>query len=434
MITLEKIVSTENLMLAMEQVVANDGAPGIDGVVCDSLPQWFREHAHELTGAILDGTYKPLPIRRVYIPKDNGEKRPLGIPAAVDRTVQQAIALVLTEHYDATFSQGSYGFRPGIGAHDAIKQVCDYLNEGYVAVIDLDLAKFFDTVNHSKILRLLSERITDGRVISLINKILKTKIVEENNTVTTPKAGLTQGAPCSPILANILLDLLDKELELRNHKFVRYADDVMILCKSCRAAQRTYESVKNFIEKKLLLKINEQKTQVQIISPSIKFLGFGFYKTKDTKGKPGKYRPIVHKKSKQRLINTMRTKYLSKNRRNSIEDTRKATNQYLMGWAHYFALGITATNMREVEGWIRRKIRAMYLKAWKKNRTKEENFVKLDTNSAERCHIVAHSSQGPWAKALHSNYIITNDVIHKIWGWMNISDIVKNKAWTILGY
>ncbi len=339
MITLEEIVSPENLMLAMKQVVANDGAPGIDGITCDKLPEWFRKHTHELTSAILDKTYKPLPIRRVYIPKDNGEKRPLGIPAAIDRVVQQAVAQVLTDTYDCTFSQGSYGFRPGIGAHDAVKQVCDYLNEGYVAVIDLDLAKFFDTVNHSKLLRLLSERITDGRVISLINRILKTKIVETDNTVITPTAGLTQGAPCSPILANILLDLLDKELEHRHHKFVRYADDVMILCKSRRAAQRTYESTKKFIEKKLLLKINESKTKVQLISPTIKFLGFAFHKTRGTKDKPGRYRPIVHKKSKQRLINTMRVKYLRRNRRDSIEEIRKATNQYLMGWSHYFAPG-----------------------------------------------------------------------------------------------
>lgn len=433
MITLEEIVSHENLVLAMNKVVDNKGVPGVDGMTCEELPEWFRKHAQELESDILDGTYRPLHIKRVYIDKENGEKRPLGIPTTRDRLVQQAIAQVLTEEYEPTFSRSSFGFRPGIGAHDAIKQVNDYLNEGFIAVIDLDLAKFFDTVSHSKLLRLLSERIKDGRVISLIGKILRAKIVE-NNTVTPSRMGLTQGAPCSPILANILLDLLDKELESRNHKFARYADDVIILCKSLRAAQRTYASIKKFIEKKLLLKINEDKTKVQSITPEIKFLGFAFLLQKPSKGKPARYRPFVHNKSKKRLVNTLRTKFLKKNRRQSIEGTRDATNRYLMGWAHYFAIGITKANMSKIESWIRRKIRAIYLKAWKKNRTKEENFKALGTNSKQRCHIVAHSSMGIWAKAHYANYIITKDVIHKQWGWMNISDIVKNKSWVILGY
>ena len=433
MITLEEIVSTSNLTLAKERVIENDGAPGIDSLTCDVLNDWFKEHSSELTSAILDGTYKPLPIRRVYIPKDNGEKRPLGIPSAADRIVQQAIAQVLSDKYNESFSESSFGFRPNIGAREAVNQVNKYLNEGYTFVVDLDLAKFFDTVNHSKILRLLSNKIKDGRVISLINKILTTKILDGNKSIK-PRCGLTQGAPCSPVLANILLDLLDKELERRGHRFARYADDVIILCKSRRAAERTYESIKVFIEKKLLLKINSEKSKVGEITPSIKFLGFGFYKEKDTKEKKGKFRPIVHSKSKQRLVNTMRTKYLKKNTGRGIEEIRDATNLYLMGWTHYFVMGITKTNMNGIEGWIRRKIRALYLKYWKRNATREANFIKLKTSSREKCHIVAHSSLGIWAKAKHANYIITNKVIHEQWGWKSITGIAKSKAWIVLGY
>lgn len=432
MITLEKIVSYGNLVLAKDRVIKNKGAAGIDGVTCEDLEEWFRKNAHELTSAVLDGTYKPLPIRRVYIPKDNGDTRPLGIPAAKDRIVQQAIAQVLNDEYDESFSENSYGFRPNRGARESINQITRYLNEGYKAVIDLDLAKFFDTANHGKILRLLSERIKDGRVISLINKILTTKVID-GNEVIKPKCGLTQGAPCSPILANILLDLLDKELERRGHKFARYADDMIILCKSLRAAQRVFESIKRYIEEELLLKINSEKTKIEVINPTIKFLGFGFYKTKATEKKEGEYRPIVHKKSKQKLINTMK-RYLQRNMKAGIEMIKNATNLYLMGWTHYFAMGITKTNMREIESWIRRKIRTLYLKTWKKNSTKEENLIKLKTSSKEKAHIIAHSSQGLWAKAKYANYIITNKVIHKLWGWMNITDIAINKSWVILGY
>ena len=433
MVTLEEIVSTSNLMLAKERVRQNKGAPGIDGLTCEDLNGWFEEHSSELTSAILDGTYKPLPIRRVYIPKDNGEKRPLGIPSVIDRVVQQAIAQVLSDKYDESFSESSFGFRPNIGAREAVNQVNKYLNDGYTFVVDLDLAKFFDTVNHSKILRLLSDKIKDGRVISLINKILRTKIIDGNQSIK-PKCGLTQGAPCSPVLANILLDLLDKELERRGHKFARYADDMIILCRSRKAAERTYKSIKVFIERKLLLKINSEKSKVGKITSAIKFLGFGFYKGKDTKDKKATFRPIVHSKSKQRLVNTMRTKYLKKNSGHGIEAIKDATNVYLMGWTHYFVMGITKTNMKKIEAWIRRKIRALYLKSWKRNATKEENFIKLKTSSREKCHIVAHSSLGIWAKAKHANYIITNKVIHQVWGWMNISDIAKTKAWVVLGH
>ena len=211
MVTLEDIFSVQNLSRATKQVIENKGAPGMDKLTCDDIIPWFKAHPNQLTNAIKEGTYKPLPIKRVYIPKGDGKLRPLGIPSVIDRVVQQAICNSLSEEYDSSFSDSSFGFRPERSAHQAVNRACDILNDGYEYVIDLDLEKFFDTVNHSKMLQLLSERIKDGRVISLINKILRAKIID-GKEVTKPKMGLTQGAPCSPVLANILLDQLDKNL------------------------------------------------------------------------------------------------------------------------------------------------------------------------------------------------------------------------------
>lgn len=436
MITLEGIFSQGNLNRALKNVKENKGAPGIDGLTCDDFPQWFYDHPHELYKAIMNGTYKPKPIKRVYIPKENGEKRPLGIPCVLDRIVEQAIAQSLSQEYDETFSESSYGFRPNRGAHDAVKSIANYINNGYKYVVDLDIAKFFDTVSHGKILRLLSEKIKDGRVISLINKILTTKIIE-GNCVTKPKFGLTQGAPCSPILANILLDRLDKELESRGHKFARYADDIIIVCKSYKAAVRTFESIVKFIEKKLLLKINQEKSKVQEIDHSIKFLGFSFYKVKrrdDNEESNTIYIPFIHEKSKARLQNTIKTMFLPRRLRTSIEETKEKMKLYLMGWSHYFALGLTKTTMREIDSWIRRRIRMTYLGVWKKDATKENKLNALKTASNKVCHIVAYSSLGRWAKALFSNKVITNKVIHENWGWPSIENIVTSKAWTVLGY
>ena len=428
MITLENIFSVQNLSRATKQVIENKGAPGMDKLTCDDIIPWFKAHPNQLTNAIKEGTYKPLPIKRVYIPKGDGKLRPLGIPSVIDRVVQQAICNSLSEEYDSSFSDSSFGFRPERSTHQTIIRACEILNDGYEYVIDLDLEKFFDTVNHSKILQLLSETIKDGRVISLINKILKAKIID-GKEVIKPKMGLTQGAPCSPVLANILLDQLDKELESRNHKFVRYADDMMIFTKTQRAAERVYESIKRFIEKKLFLKINQEKTRIAHMNPQIKFLGFGFFRSKIGE----KYRPIVHKKSKKKLTSKLK-ELLNKKCPKGTEVTRKIVNTFLMGWTHYFYIGITRTNMEMVEKWIRHKIRAIYIKCWKQNATRYKELIHLGTASPTRCRKVAHSSLGIWAKSAHANYIITKDIIHQEWGWMSIYEILENKLWKCLGY
>ena len=275
MVTLESVLEYHNMRTAMTQVIKNRGAAGFDGIPVSELEQWFREHPHQLSKAVMSGTYKPQPIKRVYIPKDNGDKRPLGIPTVVDRTVQQALAQVLSEAYEPYFSDNSFGFRPDRGARDAVRRVCEYAEQGYVWVIDLDLAKFFDTVNHSKLLQVLSESIKDGRVISLIHKFLRAKIIE-NGKSTKPKMGTPQGGPMSPIPANILRNEMDKVLDERGVKFCRYADDCVIFAKSERAAHRIYESISKYIEKKLFLQINKEKTSIGMLSQETKFLGFGF--------------------------------------------------------------------------------------------------------------------------------------------------------------
>lgn len=432
MVTMESIFSYKNLLLATEQVIANKGAAGTDGLTVDDIKPWFRAHPHKLTKEIMEGTYQFQPIKRVYIPKSDGKQRPLGIPSVIDRVVQQAIAITLSEEYDRTFSSGSYGFRPNKSGHDAVKAVTAYLNMGYTYVIDLDLKSFFDTVNHAYLLRLLARRIKDCRVLKLINRILKTKIVD-GEEIIKPRQGLTQGAPCSPILANILLDLLDKELERRGHKFCRYADDVVILCKSQTAAERTYVSISKFIEGELHLTINREKTQVGRLNADMKYLGFGFYKTNPKDGKNGEYRPTVHKKAKKNLRDKLRG-MLNKKCPEGIEETREQFNQYMMGWAHYFALGINGSNMKDTEAWIRHKIRAIYLKAWKRNGTIDRELRSLKTNSRNQCFTVANCSLGIWAKAALANYVITKEIIHSMWGWKSIQDIVKSKAWTALGY
>ena len=430
MITLESIFSTDNLKIAVSQVMQKKGAPGVDGLTTLDIIPWIKAHPHKLTNEIMNESYRFTPIRRVYIPKADGKLRPLGIPSVIDRVVQQALAIALSQEYDSTFSNGSFGFRPNRGAHDAIRTAVGFLNMGYSYVIDLDLKSFFDTVNHEFLLHLLAKRIKDKRVLRLVNKILKTEIIDKDEHIK-PVQGLSQGAPCSPVLANIVLDLLDKELERRDHKFCRYADDVIILCKSERAAERTYASIAKFIEDKLHLTINKDKTNVGFINPSMKYLGFAFIKQKSQD--VGKYRPVVHSKAKKSLMDKLRP-LLNKKCPKGIEATKEATNLLLMGWSHYFAIGITSSNMDSTESWIRRKIRVIYLKAWKRNGTKDENFRKLKTNSDKICRMVANSSLGIWAKARLSNQIITNKVIHEEWGWMSIKAIVEDKTWEMLGY
>ena len=277
-ITLEAILEPSNLKEALKRVVANRGAPGIDGMEVGQLLDWIRNHPGQLTKAIKEGTYRPSPVKRASIPKEEpGKFRDLGIPTVIDRLVQQATAQVLDWAYDRDFSDRSFGFRRNMRAHHALRVITAEADQGYRWAVDMDLAKFFDTVNHSRLIRKLSLKIKDGRVISLIHKMLRSG-VQINGEIKPTEIGLMQGGPLSPLLANIYLDELDKELEKRGHRFARYADDLICICKSRRAAERTLASLTRFVQEKMLLKVNREKSHVAYISsPQTKFLGYGFY-------------------------------------------------------------------------------------------------------------------------------------------------------------
>ena len=418
MITLESILEKDNLNKAFRQVVSNKGTAGIDDMTVDELEPWIRAHPHELTNRIQSGKYRQHPVMRVYIPKDNGEKRPLGIPRVIDRLVQQAVAQELSREFEPIFSDNSYGFRPNRSAHDAIRKVIANANDGYEYVIDLDLAKFFDTVNHSKLLQVLSETIKDGRVISLIHKFLRAKIMDEGK-VTTPTIGTPQGGPVSPVLANILLNELDKELDKRGHHFVRYADDMMIMCKSQRAAQRTYESITKFIEKKLFLNINKDKTKICHLSEDVKFLGYTFIKRQLKNDETTKWHASVHRKSLAKL--KVKIKELTDRRcPKGWSTTKTELNTVLRGWFNYFRLGIRKSLVTTIDGWTRRRIRQMYWKTWKKISTRIKELEKLGINK-DKAYQWGNSSKSYWRIA--GSFILCKALTNKA---------IKEKGWSLL--
>lgn len=413
-ITLEAILSRENLTLALKGVEANKGAPGVDGMTTEELRKYIFEHPGELTSAILSGKYRPAPVKRVTIPKpEKGKFRNLGIPTVIDRLVQQAVAQKLSYSYDGTFSMSSFGFRPTRSAHDAIFKVMSEADQGYVWAVDMDLEKFFDTVNHSRLIRKLSTRIKDGRVISLITRMLKSGVWTQGK-VEKSEVGLMQGGPLSPLLANIYLDELDKELEKRGHRFARYADDLVILCKSKRSAQRTLKSVTRFIEGRMKLKINETKTTDSHITRGVKFLGHGFYKTKDG------YFPTVHPKSKERLKNELR-EILSRNRKQSIPVVKEMLNKKLRGWCEYFKFAKYEKWSKATDEWIRRRIRQLLWKTWKLVRTKYAALRKLGCT---------HERAVQWANTRKSYWHIANSYI--LATTLN-NDFLKTQGWSWLG-
>jgi RNA-directed DNA polymerase len=359
---LEKILDRDNMNKAYKKVKSNKGAGGIDGMEVDELLPYLRENGWDLIRQIRDGKYKPNPVRRVEIPKEErGKLRNLGIPTVIDRGVQQAIAQVLSPIFEEQFSDDSFGFRPGRSAHDAIQKCQQYADEGYRYVVDMDLEKFFDTVNISKLIEVLSRTIKDGRVISLIHKYLRAGVVVKHKFEETT-LGVPQGGPLSPLLSNIMLNELDKELERRGHRFVRYADDLIILCKSKRSAYRTLEKILPYIEGKLFLKVNRQKTTADYIG-KIKFLGFTFYRHK------GITRVRIHPKAIAKMKNKIREVTARSNGWSNEFRTRKL-KQYITGWINYFKLADMKGLLRETDEWMRRRIRMIYWKQWKKIRTR----------------------------------------------------------------
>ena len=359
---LELILRKDNLNKAYKRVKSNKGAGGTDGMQVDELLPYLKENQDTLIQQIRNGKYKPNPVRRVEIPKETkGEYRKLGVPTVVDRVIQQAITQELSPIYEEQFSENSFGFRPKRGAHDALKQCQKNANDGYEYVVDMDLEKFFDTVCQSKLIEVLSRTIKDGRVISLIHKYLNAGVIA-NGLFMRTEIGMPQGGPLSPLLSNIMLNELDKELEHRGHRFVRYADDCMIFCKSRKSAERTLANILPFIEGKLFLKVNRKKTEVAHIS-KVKYLGYTFYKYK------GKCRFRVHPKSVEKMKNKLH-ELTERNNGMSNQSREEKYQQFVRGWVNYFKLADMKEILRRTDEWARRRIRAVYWKQWKKTKTK----------------------------------------------------------------
>ena len=409
---MEKILNRGNLNAAYKKVKTNKGAGGVDEMRVEELLPYLKQHGEELIQQLREGNYKPNPVRRVEIPKEEpGKTRKLGIPTVVDRVIQQAIAQELSPIYESQFHECSYGFRPNRGAHDALRKVCQNVNDGYTYVVDMDLEKFFDTVSQSKLTEVLSRTIKDGNVVSLIHKYQRAGVVE-NGLFARTEIGVAQGGNLSPLLSNVMLNELDWELDRRGHKFVRYADDLMIFCKSSRAAERTLAKIIPYIEGKLFLKVNREKTAVAQIS-KVKYLGYGFYRYME------ECRLRVHPKSVGKM--KARIRQLT-NRSNGWGNDFRAMKltQFIRGWVNYFKLADMKTLLMGTDEWLRRKIRAIYWKQWKRVKTRCRMIVKFGIPKW-RVHEMANCRKGIWRASLMLNSVLTKEVIVSL-GFITLAD------------
>jgi RNA-directed DNA polymerase len=382
---LEQILSPSNLNQAYKRVRSNKGSGGIDKMEVESLRDYLVNNKEQLIQSILDGKYRPNPVRRVEIPKEKGTRK-IGIPTVVDRVIQQATAQILSPIYEKQFSSNSYGFRPRRNAHQALNKCRSYITDGYRYAVDMDLEKFFDTVNQSKLIEVLSRTVKDGRVVSLIHKYLNAGVVVRNKFEET-EMGVPQGSPLSPVLSNIMLNELDKELERRGHRFVRYADDLVILCKSKRSAERTLANIVPFIENKLFLKVNREKTATAYVS-RIKFLGYSFYVYK------GEGRLRVHPKSIAKMKERIRT-LTSRSNGWGYARRKEALRQFITGWVNYFKLADMMKLLVRVDEWYRRRLRMVIWKQWKRVRTRWRNLIKLGINKYKAWEW-ANTRKGYW--------------------------------------
>ena len=371
-----KILDRDNLNLAFKNVKANKGASGIDELSIEETEKFIKEHKNQIVWQLYNRKYQPQPVRRVEIPKANGGVRKLGIPTVLDRVIQQAMVQVLSPIFEPYFSEYSYGFRPNRCCQMAIIKALEYFNDGYDWIVDIDLEKFFDNVPHDRLLRMVSDVVKDGNVVSLVNKFLKAGVMIQGNYEDTV-IGTPQGGPLSPLLSNIMLNKLDKELEARNLHFTRYADDTIILVKSEKAANRVMESITHFIEKKLGLKVNMTKTK--ICKPNdLKYLGFGFYK--DIKNNT--YNCVPHIDSKMKFQRKLKS--LTKRSESISLDTRfERLNWLIRGWVNYFKISKMKTFLAKIDSNLRTRIRMIIWKMWKLPKTREDNLVKCGFDRGE---------------------------------------------------
>jgi RNA-directed DNA polymerase len=410
---LEVLLRKGNLNAAYKRVKQNGGAAGVDSMTVDEILPYLKEHREELLESIRSGSYKPQPVRRVEIPKPDGGKRMLGVPTVIDRMIQQALVQVLQPMYEKTFSDSSYGFRPKRSAQQAIKRAKEYYEQGYTQVVDIDLAKYFDTVNHDILIGMVKEQVKDETVIGLIRKFLKSGVMV-NGIVSPTGEGTPQGGNLSPLLSNIYLTGFDRMLEARGHKFVRYADDCNIYVKSRRAAERVMTSCTKYLEGKLKLKVNQEKSKTG--SPlKLKFLGFSLYKVK---GKVG-IRP--HDKSLKKFKDKMR-ELTSRKQGKPVEVILQNLRRYTMGWLGYYSVADMSSRIKDLNEWIRRRVRQIHWKQWKRISARFENLKRLGIPKSKAWEW-ANSRLGYWRIA-HS-WVLTRSLTNEYLASIGYDDISK---------
>ena len=413
---LERVLSRDNVQKAWKRVKANKGVPGIDRMSIEDFPEFARAQWDNIRDSLMAGTYQPSPVKRVEIPKPTGGTRPLGIPTVLDRVIQQAMYQVMMPIFDPDFSEFSYGFRPGRSAHGAVRKVREYIRKGYRIAVDMDLSKFFDRVDHDVLMHRVARKIRDKHILRLIGKYLRAGVVIKGR-LEKSREGVPQGGPLSPLLANILLDDLDKELEKRGHKFVRYADDFVILVRTQRAGLRVKESVTRFLERNLKLKVNQDKSRVSS-TDNTNFLGFTF------KGTKIRWSDKAFREFKRRVKRlTGRSWFVS------MEYRYKKLSQYICGWMNYFGISEYYRPIPEIDHWLRRRMRMCYWKQWRLPRTKIRNLRKLGT-SLKPALDVGLSRKGPWrlARTLATQTGMTNK-------WLKEQGLVSVKErWVNIHY
>lgn len=387
---MEQVLASENLRAAWRRVKANAGAPGIDGMTVEAFPAFCRKYWPRIRSALMVGTYRPAPVRRVFIPKPDGSQRPLGVPTVLDRVIQQALAQVLTPLFEGGFSTHSYGFRENRNAHQAVREVEACWQEGRRHAVDCDLKSFFDSVNHNRLMSQLREKIRDRKVLGLIRRYLQAGVVLPDGTCEATPQGVPQGGPLSPLLANVTLDPLDKELERRGHRFARYADDFLVMVKSARAAERVMKSLTRYVEGPLKLVVNRVKSQAAPLKQCT-FLGFQI-------GARGRavWTTKAHARFKRRVKEITR-----RNRGHRVQDVIDELHLYVTGWLHYFGISHTYSALLELEEWMRRRVRLYYWKQWKRPRTRRRHLLALGT-SPEEVHMATRSRKGYWRMSANS--------------------------------
>jgi RNA-directed DNA polymerase len=387
---MEQVLDPANMNLAWQRVRTNQGAPGIDGMSVGDFPAFAREHWARLRAQLREGTYRPASVRRVFIPKPDGTERPLGVPTVLDRVIQQAIAQVLTPLYEGEFSDHSYGFREGRNAHQAVRHVESAWRQKRRHAVDCDLKAFFDTVNHDRLLARLREKIGGGKLLRLIGRYLRAGVVLPEGTREATPLGVPQGGPLSPLLANIVLDPLDKELTRRGHVHARYADDFLILVKSAKAAERVMASVTRYVEGALKLVVNKAKSKWAPLSQCA-FLGFQI----SARGKV-QWTQKVLRRFKQRVKEITR-----RNRGHRVQDVIDELRRYVTGWMNYFGISHTYKVVLELDDWLRRRVRLYHWKQWKQPRTRRRNLIKLGADP-DTVHMVTRSRKGYWRMSANS--------------------------------